>query len=62
MTDLYRGINEFKKGYKPGSNRAKDEKGDKKGDKKDCSNCRSVPLLSTTYKFVTNILLSRLTP
>ena len=34
MTDLYKGINEFKKGYKPRSNRAKDEKGDKRVIKK----------------------------
>jgi hypothetical protein len=27
-TDLYRGINEFKKGYQPRTNSVKDEKGD----------------------------------
>jgi len=34
----------------------------KKRDKTDCSNCRGLSLLSTTYKFLSNILLSRLTP
>ena len=33
----------------------------KKGDKTDCSNCRRLSLLPTTYKIVSNILLSRLT-
>jgi len=33
----------------------------KKGDKTDCNNYRSISLLSTTYKFLSNILLSRLT-
>jgi hypothetical protein len=33
-----------------------------KGDKTDCSNCRSISLLPTTYKILSNILLSRLTP
>ena len=33
----------------------------RKGDKTDCSNCGGVSLLSTTYKFLSNILLSRLT-
>jgi hypothetical protein len=32
----------------------------KKGDKTDCSNCRSISLLSTTHKILSNILLSRL--
>jgi hypothetical protein len=32
-----------------------------KGDKKDCSNYRDIPLLPTTYKMLSNILLSRLT-
>ena len=34
----------------------------KKGDKTDCSQYRGVSLLSTTYKVLSNILLSRLTP
>jgi hypothetical protein len=34
----------------------------KKGDKTDCCNCTDISLLSTTYKILSNILLSRLTP
>jgi len=34
----------------------------KKGNKRDGSNFRGTSLLSTTYKIVSNILLSRLTP
>jgi len=34
----------------------------KKGDKTDCSNCRGISLLPTTYTILSNILLSRLTP
>jgi hypothetical protein len=34
----------------------------KKGDKTDCGNYRGVSLLSTTYKILSNILLSKLTP
>ena len=34
----------------------------KKGDKTNCSNYKSISLLSTTYKILYKILLSRLTP
>jgi hypothetical protein len=34
----------------------------KKGDKRDCSKYQGISLLSTTYKILSNILLSRLTP
>ena len=34
----------------------------KKGDKTDCSNFRGKSHLSTTYKILSNILLSKLTP
>jgi len=34
----------------------------KKGDKTDCNNYRGVSRLPTTYKILSNILLSRLTP
>jgi hypothetical protein len=33
-----------------------------KGDKTDCRNCRDISLLSSTYKLLSNVLLSRLTP
>jgi hypothetical protein len=34
----------------------------KKGDKRGCNNYTGISLLSTTYKILSNILLSRLTP
>jgi len=34
----------------------------KKGDKTDCNNCRGISVLPTTYKILSNILLSRLIP
>jgi hypothetical protein len=34
----------------------------KKGDKTDCNNYRGIPLLSTSYNILSNILFSRLDP
>jgi hypothetical protein len=33
-----------------------------KGDKTDCSYCRGISIFPTTYKILSNILLSKLTP
>jgi hypothetical protein len=32
------------------------------GDKTVCNNCRGISLLSTSYKILSNVLLSRLSP
>jgi hypothetical protein len=32
------------------------------GDKTDCGNSRGISLLATTYKILSNVLLSRLSP
>ena len=34
----------------------------KKGDRMDCNNYRGISLLSTSYKILSNILVSRMTP
>jgi hypothetical protein len=34
----------------------------KKGDKTDCNNCHGISLLSASYKILSNILLSRVSP
>jgi hypothetical protein len=34
----------------------------KKGDKTDCRNCRGISLVPTTYKILSNILVSQVTP
>jgi hypothetical protein len=57
--DLYRGINDFKKGHQPRTNVVKYEKGDLFAD------CHSIWLrggVVSLSKILTNILLSRLTP
>ena len=33
-----------------------------KGDRMDCNNYRGISLLSTSYKIISNILLSRMSP
>ena len=57
---MYKGMNEFKKGYQ--WNKSIIVLIHKKGDGMDCNNYRGNSLLSTSYIILSNILLSRMTP
>ena len=61
MRDLYRDINDFKKGYRPRNNTVDLVPIYKKDVKAECGNYTGISLLPITYKILSYILLSRLT-